>query len=269
MSNLVNTQEKALASHFNPQQVELIKKTIMPGASDDELQLFGMVCQRLGLDPFSRQINAIKRGGKWGFEPTIDGFRSIAESTGKYGGSETYWCGEDGVWHDVWLKDEPPKAAKTIVYRSDAQKPFVAVARFNSYKVEYKGQLSNFWAKMPDLMIGKVSEALALRKAFPRNLSGVYCDDEMGQASQVEVVENKITKEQGIEIKRLRKSIDYSVEQLIDLCSHRFAKHPRELSYEEADFLIGELNAIGNKQLKRQLERGSIGIIEAESVENL
>lgn len=162
---------------WTPEQTQLISSTIAPGCSSDELRLFAYACQRTGLDPFSKQIYAIKRGGKMTIQAGIDGLRAIAERTGELDGSETYWCGDDGDWKDVWLAAKPPAAAKTIVHRKGSQHAFVGVARFADYNA---GQ--GLWSKMPAAMIAKCSEALALRKAFPANLSGVYSTDEMAQA---------------------------------------------------------------------------------------
>lgn len=162
---------------WTPEQTQLISTTIAPGCSVDELRLFAYACQRTGLDPFSKQIYAIKRGGKMTIQAGIDGLRSIAERTGQLDGSETFWCGEDGQWADVWLGSKPPAAAKTIIHRKGSSHPFVGVARFADYNA---GQ--GLWSKMPAAMIAKCSEALALRKAFPADLSGVYSTDEMQQA---------------------------------------------------------------------------------------
>ena len=167
---------------WTPEQTQLISSTIAPGCSNDELRLFAYACQRTGLDPFSRQIYAIKRGGKMTIQAGIDGLRSIAERTGQLDGSETFWCGDDGQWQDVWLSSKPPAAAKTVIHRKGASHPFVGVARFADYNA---GQ--GLWTKMPAAMIAKCSEALALRKAFPADLSGVYSTDEMQQA-EVETV---------------------------------------------------------------------------------
>jgi phage recombination protein Bet len=167
---------------WTPEQTQLISSTIAPGCSNDELRLFAYACQRTGLDPFSKQIYAIKRGGKMTIQAGIDGLRAIAERTGQLDGSETYWCGDEGEWKDVWLSSKPPAAAKTIVHRKGSQHPFIGVARFADYNA---GQ--GLWSKMPATMIAKCSEALALRKAFPADMSGVYSTDEMDQAETVTV----------------------------------------------------------------------------------
>jgi phage recombination protein Bet len=162
---------------WTPEQTQLISTTIAPGCSGDELRLFAYACQRTGLDPFSKQIYPIKRGGKMTIQAGIDGLRSIAERTGQLDGSETLWCGDDGQWTDVWLGSKPPAAAKTTIWRKGAGHPFTGVARFADYNA---GQ--GLWSKMGATMIAKCSEALALRKAFPADLSGVYSSDEMEQA---------------------------------------------------------------------------------------
>lgn len=160
------------------EQLDLLKRTIAKGTTDDEFGLFVQTSKRLGLDPFARQIFAVKRGNQLSIQVSIDGFRLVAARTGQMDGQDgPYWCGDDGEWHDVWLSNQPPKAAKVIVYRKGASRGFTGIARFSSY-----AQQSPTWTKMPDLMIAKCAECLALRKAFPAELGGVYAPEEMQQA---------------------------------------------------------------------------------------
>lgn len=141
-------------------------------------------CQRTQLDPFANQIYMIARFDKnlGRFRQTIqvgiDGLRVIAERTRTYEGqTPTQWCGPDGKWKDVWLDPGNPAAARVGVYRKGFREPLYAVALWR----EFTGD-NAMWRSKGSHMLAKVAEALALRKAFPQDLSGLYIEEEMHQA---------------------------------------------------------------------------------------
>lgn len=180
----------ARADAFTDEQIEVIKRSIAPKASDDELKLFLAVCQRTGLDPFTRQIYSIRRrqynADTRQYEEQsvtqigIDGARLIAERSGKYEGQEgPFWCGPDGIWTDYWLKPEPPAAAKVLIYKKGARVPTTGIAHWaESVQTTRDGQPNQFWKRMPAGQLAKCAETNGLRRAFPQELSGMHVEDE-------------------------------------------------------------------------------------------
>ena len=195
MNNIALYEPKGnIVPLFDNKKLDLLKSTICKGSSDEEFELFLHACQRTGLDPFMRQIYAVKRWDSVSRRETmtiqtgIDGYRLIAERTGKYspGREPTYQYDEkgqiisstayvkkqtsDGTWHEV-----------------------AATAFFNEYCQRTKeGKPTRFWMQLGHAMIAKCAEALALRKAFPGDLSGIYTKEEMQQADTVEVIQDHI-----------------------------------------------------------------------------
>jgi phage recombination protein Bet len=169
-----------------------VRSVLAPDLTDEELRLFAMVATRSGLDPFARQVYAVKRQGRVTFQTGIDGYRSIAARTGLYDGQDepeygpACGCGDKrSVGH--------PEFATVRAYRKGVGRPIAATAFWHEYRPEPgpSGRGDAMWQKMPRVMLAKVAEALALRKAFPydpENRIGigadVYTGDEMAQADQ-------------------------------------------------------------------------------------
>ena len=172
-----------------PQEAALAQIGVDKAPFGDQLVLLHHA-QRTGLDPFAKQLYLIGRndrdsptGKKWAIQTGIDGFRVIARRTADRLGEtleyeDTLWCGDDGQWRDVWLTSTSPAAAKVVIIRNGRR--FSAVARFGAYaQTTYQGALTKNWREMGDVMIAKCAEALATRRAFPQDLSGLVTDDEM------------------------------------------------------------------------------------------
>jgi phage recombination protein Bet len=167
---------------FKRAEIEEIKRTIARGASDIELAVFLRTASRLGLDPFARQIFLIERyqGGGKVMTPqvSIDGFRLVAETSGQYmpGPRPTFTYDGDR---------EPRQLVSAIAYvkKQDASGAWHVIdceAFYDEYVQRTRdGNVNAMWRKMPRVMLAKCAEALALRKAFPNKLSGVYTPDEL------------------------------------------------------------------------------------------
>lgn len=175
--DLIKTQIMGLDSKNNPRP-------------DNDLLLFLYVAKRTGLDPLTKQIYAIYR---WNtrqgrevmtIQTSIDGMRLVAQRTKQYAGQD------DVVYLPIDESTKYPMKASVTVYKiiDGTKLSFSASARWSEYvQTDSKGLPIRMWDHMPYLMLGKCAEALALRKAFPNELSGIYTDEEMAQSKSVTV----------------------------------------------------------------------------------
>lgn len=198
MQIMPQQENKQVRMHdFEDHKMMVLKNTICKDLSNSELEIFLLVCTKTKLCPFSKQIYAIKRrqGDKetMTIQTSIDGFRLIADRTGCYvpGPESTFVYDNNGniVSATAYIKKKTKDGSWHTVSAS---------AHMTEYCVMYGNKPGNIWAKMPRAMLSKCAESLALRKAFPAEIGGMYSDDEMAQA---DVDISKVQEQNPIEIK--------------------------------------------------------------------
>lgn len=156
------------------EMLNALRNSVAPGLTDAEFQLFGEIVRSTGLNPITKEVWAIKAGGRLQLMTGINGFLKIANSHPQYDGMEV-----DYEWQDGKLI-----AATAKVYRKDRRFPSVATA----YMAEYK-KSTPIWQQMPSVMLSKCAKSLALREAFIQELGGLYTAEEMpAQYAQATIV---------------------------------------------------------------------------------
>lgn len=181
---------------FTPAQVAALRQIGVQDASPADLAVLLHQAQRTGLDPFARQLYMI---GRWDsrsqsvkqtIQTSIDGLRVVAARRAETMGVPLSISAalladpRSGQWREVLPSGVAPLAAKVTVRLG--QGTFEAVAHLDEYRQTGRdGKPMGLWGRMPATMLGKCAEALALRKACPMDLSGVYTSEEMQQADAV------------------------------------------------------------------------------------
>jgi phage recombination protein Bet len=157
----------------NREIVATLKQTVAQGLSDPEFALFAEHCKGTGLNPFKKEVWAIKAGGRLQVMTGINGYWQIANRHPQFDGAETGMINKAGEW----VKSVPGNdflGAWCRVYRKDRKIAMEGEAFLSDYQKN-----TPIWTQTPRIMIKKVAESIALRKAFPQELNGTYTEEEM------------------------------------------------------------------------------------------
>jgi phage recombination protein Bet len=158
-----------IPAQYDQQQIQLVRDMCAKDCTDNEFLLLMQLARTYQLDPFAKQIWAVKYPNS----PAAifcgrDGFLAIAHRSGQFDGMESGTRTDEQGELVGWCK----------VYRKDASRPFVVEVPSSEYIQRNKqGEVTKFWREKPKTMIQKVAESHALRRAF--NISGLYSPEEI------------------------------------------------------------------------------------------
>jgi phage recombination protein Bet len=158
-----------IPAQYDPQQIQLVRDMCARDCTDNEFLLLMQLAKTYQLDPFAKQIWAVKYGNN----PAAifcgrDGFLAIAHRSGKFDGMES-GTRKDGDDLIGWCR----------VYRKDMSRPFEVEVSLSEYSTG-----KNLWQTKPKTMIVKVAESHALRRAF--GISGLYSPEEIDTGDRPE-----------------------------------------------------------------------------------
>lgn len=246
----------ALVPAWSSEQAAIIKQSVAPGCTDEELAFFAQVCRHKGLDPFAGEIVAIPRwDAKAGrntivIQETVAGLRALADRSGLYNGQDPpAWCGPDARWVEVWLDTKsPPAACRVAVYRKGWDRPTVGIARYVSYvQLDKGGNPQGLWKTGADFMLWKCAEAAALKRAFKHayQAAGINTRD-LSDASRISME----ARDAGLD--------DDARHSLVAQVTAGRTDSTRELSDQEALEVRAELARIRAGIVDADLETGEI-----------
>ncbi len=234
-------------------------------ATDQEVLMFLELCKAQNLNPFVRDAYLVKFGsqqaqiivGKDVFikraydNPNFNGMKAgvvVIDKNGELKEREgaLKLPGEELVagWCDVYLKDK--------------DFPVRSVPSFEEYAQKTKeGRLNNMWSTKGATMIRKVAQSQALREAFPKELRGLYQEEEMGinnnlPQKPIEVGKASTGQKQGIlKLASMKGLYSYDdkkdTSKLEEFCSSN-GFDLQELKFDEVDELIDILSKYEPKE---------------------
>lgn len=240
--------------NFTEGQIKIIREMIAKNLTDDEFQLFIYVCKHRKLNPLTREIYAIKRGNQMTIQTGIDGFRLIAERTGKY---------SPGKCTQFSYDENGKLIAATAFVKKYVVNEWHEVSA-TAFLNEYQGA-GPMWNKMPSVMLEKVAESRALRRAFPSDLSGLYTTDEMSQSQIATEKPEVISQEQVEELERLFEGRDELKGRCLKFCG---VSSFEEITLKQYETCIKTINVYVKNEENDKIVKEFINSEEVSDVGN-
>jgi phage recombination protein Bet len=191
---------------WTPDEIQVIKNSLVPGASDAVLKYYLAAASVMRLNPLLKEIHIVpygdetKGGVKWVLQTGIDGFVRHAWESGRFQGFRPTMFvvrDKDGRLSEVPMKWYDPDSGFTIMSATvsavliGSPEPIEATCHFKRYaKVNDKGDLLSTWKTIPERLIEKCCQAKFIRENFPGR-SGVYTAEEMGNLDELEGIQEK------------------------------------------------------------------------------
>lgn len=168
---------------WDDKKLQEIKKLYAPNLTNDEFQIFAGIGKMTGLNPFLREIWAVKYGNA---PASIfigrDGYRKAAQASPLYDWHSVEDVRENDIFHikngeiihEINMKDRWKLVGSyALAQRKGASRPNYVRVDLSEYNTG-----KSVWASKPSTMIKKVAEAQVLRMTFQDLFAGTYDEAE-------------------------------------------------------------------------------------------
>jgi phage recombination protein Bet len=187
-NDIVETKESKVSIWDQETELHEIKKMCGSNLSEGEFMLFVQMGKALDLNPFLKQIWAVK----YGSSPAQifigrDGYLVNAMRHPQYNGIEcnAYYSNDKiikdsvgNITHEInYTARGRLLGAYAILHRKDLAFPIMKDVLLSEYSTG-----KSLWNSKPETMIKKVAEAQALRFAFPEMFQGTYSESEQWES---------------------------------------------------------------------------------------
>lgn len=258
-----------------------IKNLFAANLTNHEFVCFVEMGKRTGLNPFLREIWAVKYNKSTAnIFIGRDGYRKSAQAHPDYEyhqpvavySNDDFKIVNDKIEHVSNIFDGHLVGAYCKVKRKSSENYTYVAVKLSEYHLK-----QGLWHTKPETMIKKVAEAQALRAAFQEIFAGTYSDAEMPHdsiepprkivdiapdATQTEklkallVPSNDTREKLEQEINRTLLELQFDEERTVKMLEHYNAKSIKELNEERLKDCLEQLNKAKSRNIKTEASNG-------------